>query len=62
MNIHKNLRMSIWISIKEWVTEDISLNHGYPFMDIFTDIYWRMSLHGYPCLDINVDINFCMNN
>ena len=52
MDIHRNPRISKWISIKAWITELISIKtwistHGYL---LFTGIHCGMSLHGYPYL------------
>jgi len=64
MDIHKNTRVSKWISTKAWILKTdihktwISI-YGY---FLFTDIHCGMSEHGYPCLDINVDIHAFRDN
>ena len=63
MDIHRNPRISEWISIIASIIGD-----WYPYkMDIhlwiyIKDIHCGKDLHGYPCLDINVDIHACMDN
>jgi len=65
MDIHRNARISKWISIKAWIIEywyplkHAISTHGYL---LFMDIHCIMFLCGYPCLDINMDIHTCMDN
>jgi len=54
MDIHRNPRISKWISIKARIIEDISIKHGYP---LWTFIVLRISIAECPCKDIRAWIS-----
>jgi len=54
MDIHRNPKISKWISIKAWIIEDLSIKNWYPFMGIYC---LRISIAECPCMDIRAWIS-----
>jgi len=58
MDIYRNSWISKSISIEVWIIEDISIKHGYPFMDMYC---LGISILECPCKDIRAWILMCVS-